>query len=78
MERWVAEIKLRAITRIGEISAELEEVSREDRGRMAHGALPTDGNCSKSAVVEHFAGALHASARHVQHFGGLRLGGCLN
>ena len=47
MECWVAEIKLRAKRRIGEISLELEKIPREDRAVMAHeGARRNGATCS--------------------------------
>jgi len=52
LERYAAEIKARAARRIGELSRELDAVSREERGKMAHGALPGAGTCSKTATLK--------------------------
>ena len=57
MERWVAEIKLRAITRIGEISAKLETVER--RRSDLH---PNDGKQTKTEVLRR--AGISTSAAH--------------
>jgi 16S rRNA G966 N2-methylase RsmD len=61
MERWVAEIKLRAITRIGEISAELE--TAPGVGGHNRQALPVDGKSVTKAEVLKRAG-ISTSAAH--------------
>ena len=56
MERWVAEIKLRAVVRIGELSADLED------GRGSNQHLPTNGKLLKSAVLR--SAGISTSAAH--------------
>jgi len=59
MERWVAEIKLRACVRIGEISSELEKAPS---GRASH-SLPNSGK-SKAAVLESAGISTSAAQRY--------------
>jgi hypothetical protein len=56
MERWVAEIKLRACIRIGEISSTLED------GRGANQHFPTHGKILKSAALK--AAGISVSTAH--------------
>lgn len=58
MERWVAEIKLRAITRIGEISRELEEAP----GLRTDKPLASNGKRSKAETLK--AAGISTSAAH--------------
>lgn len=64
MERWVAEIKLRAITRIGEISAELETVPHKIDGRNSDGSVrvASGGKPDKASVLK--AAGISTSAAH--------------
>lgn len=52
MERWVSEIKLRAVMRIGELSKELEKMPAKISGAARGRGLPTAGKTSKSSILK--------------------------
>ena len=59
LERWVAEIKLRAVVRIGELSRELETSRERDSGGRL---LPTAGKQDKATTLK--AAGISASAAY--------------
>jgi hypothetical protein len=40
MEKWLAEMKLRARRKIGEISLSLDKITPVEKGEMAHSVVP--------------------------------------